>query len=53
MAYIAGHIILIAVNREIDIMYATIIAAIINAILNIVLIRVIGYNGAGVATVCA
>lgn len=53
VAYIAGHIILIAVNREIDIMYATIIAAIINAILNIVLIRVIGYNGAGVATVCA
>lgn len=53
VAYIAGHVILIAVNREIDIMYATIVAAAINAILNIILIRAIGYNGAGVATVCA
>ena len=53
VAYIAGHVILIAVNREIDIMYATIVAAVINAILNILLIRAIGYNGAGVATVCA
>lgn len=53
VAYIAGHVILIAVNREIDIMYATIVAAIINAVFNIALIRTIGYNGAGVATVCA
>ena len=53
IAYIAGHVILMAINKEIYIMYATIVAAVINFILNIVLIHFVGYNGAAIATVCA
>lgn len=51
VAYVSGHIILISVNREKDIMVATIVGALSNIILNYILIKSIGYNGAGIATV--
>lgn len=50
VAYVSGHIILISVNKEKDIMFATIIGTISNIILNLFLIYLLGYNGAGVAT---
>lgn len=53
VAYIGGHVILIASNREKYTMYAAIAGAISNFTLNLILIRVIGFNGAAIASVFA
>ena len=52
-AYIAGHVILIATNQESSILVATVSAAIINFILNLLLIKLYLYNGAAIATIIA
>ena len=53
VAYIGGHVILIATNREKYTMYAAFAGAVSNFILNLILINLIGYNGAAIASVAA
>ncbi len=51
IAFICGHMILMATNNEKRIMQAAIIGALVNIVLNFLLIWLIGYNGAAVASV--
>lgn len=53
VAYIGGHVILIASNREKYTMYAAFAGAVSNFVLNLILINLIGYNGAAIASVTA
>lgn len=53
IAYMGGHVMLIATNHEYSILKATIFGAIINIIFNVFLIRNIGYNGAAISSIIA
>ena len=52
-AYITGHIILIICGKEKIILYAAISGAIINFVLNFILINLIGMNGAAISSMIA
>ena len=53
IAYIGGHIVLIASNNEKYTMIAAFIGAGTNFVLNLILINTVGYNGAAIASVIA
>ena len=53
VAYIGGHIVLISTNREKYTMIAAFVGAVSNFSLNLFLIRLIGFNGAAIASVIA
>ena len=53
VAYIGGHVILISANMEEHTMYAAFTGAISNFLMNIILIRRYGFNGAAIASVIA
>lgn len=52
-AYFLGHIILMSLNREKTILYSTILGAIVNVILNSLLIPGLQQNGAAIASLIA
>lgn len=53
VAYIGGHIVLIASNNEKFTMIAAFIGAGTNFVMNLILINTVGYNGAAIASVIA
>lgn len=53
IAYFLGHILLMATGREKYILHATVVGAIVNFLINLVLIPVIKQNGAATASVIA
>lgn len=53
VAYLLGHIVLIAIGKEKQILYATITGAIVNSLLNLILIPKFDCIGACVASICA
>ena len=53
VAYISGHLVLIASDKEKYTMYASFAGATSNFILNLILLRAVGFNGAAVASVIA
>lgn len=53
VAYIGGHVILIASDREKYTMFAAMAGAVVNFVLNMLLLKWIGFNGAAVASVIA
>lgn len=53
VAYIGGHVILISANMEKYTMYAAFTGAISNFLMNMIMIRRYGFNGAAIASVIA
>lgn len=53
VAYIGGHITLVSANLEKYTMYAAFVGALSNFIMNMILIRLFGFNGAAIASVIA
>lgn len=53
VAYIGGHVILIASNKEKYTMIAAVVGAISNFSMNLIFIRSLGFNGAAIASVIA
>lgn len=53
IAFIGGHIVLIACNKEKYTMYGAFVGAGSNCVLNLFLIKSIGFNGAAIASVIA
>lgn len=53
LSYFLGHVILMAVNKEKNILLATTFGAFVNLILNLILIPLYKHNGASIASVCS